>query len=182
MPLLSIADLLLPPSAQESFGVAALEAMACETPVVASRVGGLPEVISDGESGFLHDPDDVDGMAASAVKLLSDAALHRRIARGGLRAVHERFCAEEVVPALRGVLRRGARPRRPGRRRCIIAGVTPGRRFAESPADRSPNYPLNSRRITRWSCPRTRRQGTVLSSLSIQIRRCATCRESSMPS
>ena len=98
VPLLSIADLLLLPSAQESFGVAALEAMACETPVVASRVGGLPEVISDGESGFLHDPDDVDGMAASAVKLLSDAALHRRIARGGLRAVHERFCAEEVVP------------------------------------------------------------------------------------
>lgn len=98
VPLLSIADLFLLPSAQESFGVAALEAMACEAPVVASRVGGLPEVITDGESGFLHDPEDVDGMAASALRLLSDDALHRRIARGGLRAVHERFCAEEVVP------------------------------------------------------------------------------------
>lgn len=98
VPLLSIADLFLLPSAQESFGVAALEAMACEAPVVASRVGGLPEVVTDGESGFLHDPEDVDGMAASALRLLSDDTLHRRIARGGLRAVHERFCAEEVVP------------------------------------------------------------------------------------
>ena len=98
VPLLSLADLCLLPSAQESFGVAALEAMACEAPVVASRVGGLPEVITDGESGFLHAPDDLDGMTASALRLLSDAALHQRIARGALQAVHERFCAEEVVP------------------------------------------------------------------------------------
>ena len=86
------------PSAQESFGVAALEAMACEVPVVASRVGGLPEVIADGESGFLHDPDDLAGMAASAVRLLTDPALHRRLAAGACRRVHERFCAEEIVP------------------------------------------------------------------------------------
>ena len=98
VPLLSLADLCLLPSAQESFGVAALEAMACEVPVVASRVGGLPEVITDGASGFLHEPDDLDGMTASALALLSDTALHQRIARGGLQTVHERFCAEEVVP------------------------------------------------------------------------------------
>ena len=98
VPLLSIADLLLLPSSQESFGVAALEAMACEVPVVASRVGGLPEVIADGETGFLREPDDIEGMAASALRLLSDPALHRRVAQGALRAVHERFCAEEIVP------------------------------------------------------------------------------------
>jgi len=98
VPLLSVADLCLLPSAQESFGVAALEAMACEVPVVASRVGGLPEVITDGESGFLRDPDDLDGMASCAVRLLTDPALHRRIAAGGWRTVHDRFCAEEVVP------------------------------------------------------------------------------------
>ena len=55
MPWLSAADLFLLPSAQESFGMAALEAMACEVPVVASRVGGLPELIADGETGFLCD-------------------------------------------------------------------------------------------------------------------------------
>ena len=98
VPLLSIADLCLLPSAQESFGVAALEAMACEVPVVASRVGGLPEVITDGESGFLRDPDDLDGMTACAVRLLTEPALHRRIATGGWRTVHERFCADDVVP------------------------------------------------------------------------------------
>ena len=78
VPLLSIADVFLLPSAQESFGLAALEAMACEVPVVASRVGGLPEVIEHGVSGFLHPLDDVDEMAASAVALLTDPALHAR--------------------------------------------------------------------------------------------------------
>ena len=98
VPLLSIADVCLLPSAQESFGVAALEAMACEVPVVASRVGGLPEVIADGASGFLHDADDLAGMAESAVRLLTEPALHRRVAAGACRRVHEHFCAEEIVP------------------------------------------------------------------------------------
>ena len=98
VPLLSIADLCLLPSAQESFGVAALEAMACEVPVVASRVGGLPEVIVDGASGFLHDLEDLEAMAGSAIRLLTDDALHRQVAGNAWRRVHERFCAEEVVP------------------------------------------------------------------------------------
>ncbi len=98
IPFLSSADLFLLPSAQESFGLAAAEAMACEVPVVASDVGGLPEVIDHGVTGFLHHPDDLDGMAESAVRLLSDEALHGRITRAARRAITERFCAERVVP------------------------------------------------------------------------------------
>ena len=79
IPLLSASDVFLLPSAQESFGLAALEAMACEVPVVASNVGGLPEVIEHGVTGFLHDQTDLDGMAASAIALLTDPALHRRV-------------------------------------------------------------------------------------------------------
>jgi glycosyltransferase involved in cell wall biosynthesis len=67
VPLLSIADLFLLPSAQESFGLAALEAMACEVPVVASSGRRLPEVIEHGVSGFLHPPDALDDMADSGV-------------------------------------------------------------------------------------------------------------------
>ena len=66
--ILSRADVFLLPSATESFGLAALEAMACEVPVVASRVGGLPEVIDDGVTGFLRAPDDLDGMTDCALE------------------------------------------------------------------------------------------------------------------
>jgi L-malate glycosyltransferase len=97
-PLLSISDVFLLPSAQESFGLAALEAMACEVPVVASRVGGLPEVIEDGVSGFLHHPDALDEMASSAVRVLRDPALHRRVGEAACRRVRDRFCAERIVP------------------------------------------------------------------------------------
>jgi len=78
--------------------VAALEAMACGVPVVASRVGGLPEVIEDGVSGFLHDEQDLDAMANSAVQLLSDPELHQRFVEEGLTRINDRFCTEEVVP------------------------------------------------------------------------------------
>jgi N-acetyl-alpha-D-glucosaminyl L-malate synthase BshA len=98
LPLLSISDLFLLPSSQESFGLAALEAMACEVPVVASRVGGLPEVIEDGVSGFLHPPDDLEGMAASGVQVLSDRDLHTRIAAAACLRVRSEFCVERVVP------------------------------------------------------------------------------------
>ncbi len=96
--LLSSADLFLLPSAQESFGMAALEAMACGTPVVAARVGGLPEVIDDGQTGFLCDEDDINAMAARGIDLLTDNALHERIAGAGAIAVRQRFCEDLVVP------------------------------------------------------------------------------------
>ena len=98
LPLLSISDVFLLPSAQESFGLAALEAMACEVPVIASRVGGLPEVITHEESGFLHPPDDLEGMVRSGVNLLTDERLHRRVAGAARRAVHQRFCDVKIVP------------------------------------------------------------------------------------
>jgi N-acetyl-alpha-D-glucosaminyl L-malate synthase BshA len=98
VPLLSISDLFLLPSAQESFGLAALEAMACEVPVVASRVGGLPEVIEDGVSGFLHPPDALADMADTAVALLSDAPRRAAVARASRQRVLERFCAHDIVP------------------------------------------------------------------------------------
>ena len=98
VPLLSVADLFLLPSAQESFGLAALEAMACGVPVVASRVGGLPEVVEDGVSGYLRAPDDTEGMAQAAQAVLSDQMLHDELAKAGLDRVRRHFCAKRVVP------------------------------------------------------------------------------------
>jgi N-acetyl-alpha-D-glucosaminyl L-malate synthase BshA len=98
IPLLSAADVFLLPSAQESFGLAALEAMACEVPVVASSVGGLPEVIEHGRTGFLHAPDDLDGMAASAVAVLEDESLHQKIAQAARAQVSHTFCVDRIVP------------------------------------------------------------------------------------
>ena len=72
--------------------------MACEVPVVASRVGGLPEVIEDGLTGFLHAPMDLDGMAKSALALLQNQSLHRQIVGAAQQRVFEKFCADRVVP------------------------------------------------------------------------------------
>jgi N-acetyl-alpha-D-glucosaminyl L-malate synthase BshA len=96
---LSVADLFLLPSSMESFGLAALEAMSCEVPVVAYRVGGLPEVIGDGEGGSLVDLGDWIGMAREGARLLGDDGLARRTgAEGRARAV--RLFSEEAVVSL----------------------------------------------------------------------------------
>jgi glycosyltransferase involved in cell wall biosynthesis len=65
---------------------------------VASNAGGLPEVIENGVTGFLHPIGDVDAMAASGVALLTDAPLHRRVAAAAAAVVRDRFCAERIVP------------------------------------------------------------------------------------
>ena len=98
VPWLSAADLFLLPSQEESFGLAALEAMACEVPVVASRVGGLPEVVDDGVTGYLCEPDDIGGMADRGTAVLVDPALRARIGRAAATSVRERFCTDRIVP------------------------------------------------------------------------------------
>jgi L-malate glycosyltransferase len=95
---LSSADLLLLPSEQESFGLAALEAMACEVPVVASNVGGLPEIIEDGVTGFACPPQDADMMADRGVAVLTDPALRASITGRAVDLVRRRYCTGLVVP------------------------------------------------------------------------------------
>jgi N-acetyl-alpha-D-glucosaminyl L-malate synthase BshA len=106
VPLLSISDLFLLPSIQESFGLAALEAMACGVPVVASKVGGLPEIIEDGVTGFVCPPDEVDGMADRGVALLTDSHLHARVADHASRMVRTIYSTERVVPVYEAAYRR----------------------------------------------------------------------------
>ena len=96
--MLSCADLFLLPSETESFGLAALEAMACGAPVIASRTGGLPEVIDHGETGYLFDVGAVEEMADAGARLLTDDALHAEMAANARAASEERFSADAVVP------------------------------------------------------------------------------------
>jgi N-acetyl-alpha-D-glucosaminyl L-malate synthase BshA len=105
VPWLSASDLFLLPSAQESFGLAALEAMACEVPVVAFRIGGLPEIIDDGATGVLCAEGAVDEMAERATALLTDGA--RRAAMGAAAAavVRSRYGTERIVPLYEAVYR-----------------------------------------------------------------------------
>ncbi len=107
--LLSVSDLFLLPSIQESFGLAALEAMACGVPVVASRVGGLPEIIEDGVTGFVRHPDDVEGMAERGVALLTDPDLHASVAAKAARLVRTNYCADRIVPEYEAAYRRVTR-------------------------------------------------------------------------
>jgi len=95
---LSVADLFLLPSAQESFGLAALEAMACEVPVVASKVGGLPEIIEDGVTGFVCPPDAVELMAERGLAVVTDPALRASIGRAAAEVVRSRYCTDLIVP------------------------------------------------------------------------------------
>jgi L-malate glycosyltransferase len=104
--LLSVADLFLLPSLQESFGLSALEAMACGVPVVASRVGGLPEVVEDGIAGFLHPPAAIEEMAASAIEILTEDQLHRQLAEAAERLAREKFSAGRIVPQYEALYRK----------------------------------------------------------------------------
>lgn len=95
---LCASDILLLPSEQESFGLAALEAMACELPIIASRVGGLPEVVDDGETGFLSPVGDVDKMADDVVRLLSDKKFRRQMGRRARESAISRYSTDKIIP------------------------------------------------------------------------------------
>ena len=95
---LCASDLLLLPSEQESFGLAALEAMAVQVPVIASRVGGVPEVVDDGETGFLSAVGDVDKMADDAVKLLTNPELRREMGKRARESAITRYRTDIVIP------------------------------------------------------------------------------------
>jgi N-acetyl-alpha-D-glucosaminyl L-malate synthase BshA len=106
--LLSLADLMIMPSEMESFGLASLEAMACRVPAIATRVGGVPELVDDGTStdgpnggeanGMLFEVGDVDGMAAGAISILKDPALLERMSHAARRTAQQHFCASRIIP------------------------------------------------------------------------------------
>lgn len=104
--LLACADLFLLPSESESFGLAALEAMACGTPVVASNVGGLPEVVPQGEAGFLVPPGDVDALTRSALAILKDDTTLAGFSAAARAHAVRHFSAEAVVPLYEALYRR----------------------------------------------------------------------------
>ena len=95
--LLSISDILLLPSELESFGLVALEAMACEVPVVATRVGGVPEVVRHGVDGYLYDVGDVSGMAEGCLAILNDPQLRANLGKAARDRATSDFCASKIV-------------------------------------------------------------------------------------
>jgi len=96
--LLPLADLLLMPSELESFGLAALEAMACKVPSIATRVGGVPELIDDGVTGLLYAVGDIEGMASGVLALLNDRTRLNAMRDAGRKTAQTRFCSTLVVP------------------------------------------------------------------------------------
>jgi N-acetyl-alpha-D-glucosaminyl L-malate synthase BshA len=95
--VISLADVLLLPSEKESFGLVALEAMACGVPTIGSNAGGIPELVTHGETGFLSPIGDVDSMAENAIRLLQDEKLHEQFRKACIfRATHE-FCNDVIT-------------------------------------------------------------------------------------
>jgi N-acetyl-alpha-D-glucosaminyl L-malate synthase BshA len=104
--VLGACDLFLLPSESESFGMAALEAMASEVPVIATRTGGLPEVVTEGDTGYLLPVGDVAGMAERGIEILSNDDLRRNMGRRGRELAVEKFDEEKIVPRYRELYER----------------------------------------------------------------------------
>ena len=92
------AHVLLMPSELEAFGLVSLEAMACGTPPVATRCGGVPELITDGVDGFLEPVGDIKAQARRVVQLLSDEKLYEQISAAARRTAEARFCTDKIIP------------------------------------------------------------------------------------
>src|ERR1700690_1443063 len=95
---LAMSDVMLMPSELESFGLAALEGMACEVVPIATRTGGVPEVIEHGVSGYLADVGDVDTMARYAIDLLGDESALRAMGKRARAAAQEKYCSSKIIP------------------------------------------------------------------------------------
>jgi L-malate glycosyltransferase len=96
--LLPLGDLMVMPSEMESFGLAALEGMACSVPAIATRVGGVPELIEDGRNGMLFAVGDVEGMSDAAIALLRDEPRLEAMSRAGRKTAQDHFCSSRVIP------------------------------------------------------------------------------------
>ncbi len=96
--LLPLADLMLMPSQMESFGLAALEAMACSVPAIATRVGGVPELIDDQANGLLFDVGDIESMSTAAITLLRDEPRLKAMSVAARKTAQDRFCASRIIP------------------------------------------------------------------------------------
>ncbi len=95
---LGVSDIFLLPSELESFGLAALEAAACELPVVATRIGGIPEVVNDGESGYLSDVGDVEKMSSDTLKLLMNDEQRIAFGQRGREISVQRYSTQAIIP------------------------------------------------------------------------------------
>lgn len=95
---LGVSDVFLLPSELESFGLAALEALACEVPVIATRIGGIPEVVSDGECGYLSEVGDTTNMAEDTSRLLEDENLQRAMGEKGRELAVQRYGSDKIIP------------------------------------------------------------------------------------
>ena len=96
--LIRLAHVVLMPSEMESFGLAALEGMACGVPPVATRVGGVPELVTHGVDGFLAQPGDIDSLAGYVTQLITDDALHAKMAAAARETAVTRFSTAELIP------------------------------------------------------------------------------------
>jgi glycosyltransferase involved in cell wall biosynthesis len=103
---LGVADLFLLPSDLESFGLAALEAMACEVPVIGTNVGGMPDVVQHGVDGYLVEPRDVASAGRYAIEILSSPDRGREMGKRAREDARRRFCAEDVIPRYEAYYRR----------------------------------------------------------------------------
>lgn len=95
---LAASDIFLLPSELESFGLAALEAAACELPVIATRIGGIPEVVNDGESGYLSDVGDIEKMTTDTLKLLKDDEFRVAFGKRGRELAVQRYSTDAIIP------------------------------------------------------------------------------------